>query len=461
MQNAESSQTRGPQGNRGPRGTGGRKGGPNRGQRTSSGRPSGFQPRRDGGKAGARGSGRTGPRDPNAADSNFSGRSRWEENGRKARRDDQGHRRSGRGFEVGKQQNRRFTRENSELGSEERRPFRSEDGSPTDGTERKTRPRLNDGRVRSFGSRPADPGRRSKGLTGPRQRRADVQTGHSGRGNRVGPMARDRRGNRSHPVSNQALEGQGAGSHPSVRDRGTRHRSTHEASVLQSGYDAAPDEPPTPADYDESMLPSAVRAELKGLSKENASVVGAHLLAVGELIDEDPALAYRHAEAARRRAARLPVIREVAAEAAYAAGEYAVALREFRALKRMSGSPDYLAVIADCERALGRPRAALDSLQEADMSTLSASQQIEAVIVEAGARADLGQREEAIRVLEQAIRSGNGPKLAQGRLRYAYAEMLIAANHIASAKEWLAAVANFDPDDQLGALERLAELEEI
>jgi hypothetical protein len=35
------------------------------------------------------------------------------------------------------------------------------------------------------------------------------------------------------------------------------------------------------------------------------------------LIDEDPELAYRHAEAARRRAARLPVVREAAAETAY------------------------------------------------------------------------------------------------------------------------------------------------
>lgn len=238
-----------------------------------------------------------------------------------------------------------------------------------------------------------------------------------------------------------------------------RPRRRDEPERVRPGLGAATDEPPTPADFDEALLPAAVKAELKGLSRETADIVGAHLVAAGELIDENPELAYRHAEAARRRAARLPIVREAAAEAAYAAGEYAAALREFRALRRMLGSVDYLAVIADCERALGRPRAALDTLREADPATLSANQRIEALIVEAGARSDLGQQGEAIRLLENAIQTTKGPKLALGRLRFAYAELLVAAGHTASAKEWLRAVANFDPDDELGASARLAELE--
>ena len=62
-----------------------------------------------------------------------------------------------------------------------------------------------------------------------------------------------------------------------------------------------------------------------------------HLVVAGQLIEDDPELAYAHAEAARRRAARLPIVREAAAETAYAAGRYAVALSEFRALRRMTG----------------------------------------------------------------------------------------------------------------------------
>lgn len=203
-----------------------------------------------------------------------------------------------------------------------------------------------------------------------------------------------------------------------------------------------------------------MKAELKSLPKELADIVGAHLVAAGELIDEDPELAYRHAEAARRRAARLPVVREAAAEAAYAAGEFAAALREFRALRRMSGSPDYIAVIADCERALGKPREALETLKSADPASLSPAQRIETLIVEAGARADMGQRDEALRLLENAIKQGKGPRLAQGRLRFAYAEFLIAAGQRKSAAEWLRAVAKFDLDNELGAIERLADLED-
>ncbi|MDO4716242.1 MAG: hypothetical protein Q4B08_01625, partial [Propionibacteriaceae bacterium] len=240
--------------------------------------------------------------------------------------------------------------------------------------------------------------------------------------------------------------------------RGDRHREDVEYS--RPGLAARADEPPTPEDFDESLLPPAVKAELKGLSRETAEKVGAHLIAAGELIDDNPELAYRHAEAARRRAARLPIVREAAAEAAYAAGEYAAALREFRALRRMLGSVDYLAVIADCERALGRPRAALEVIHETDLGALSAAQRIEVLIVEAGARSDLGQQEEAIRLLENGIRTLKGPRLALGRLRFAYAEFLIAAGHLASAKEWLEAVTKFDPDDELGATVRLAELNE-
>ena len=109
----------------------------------------------------------------------------------------------------------------------------------------------------------------------------------------------------------------------------------------------------------------SVRAELRGLPKDLAEIVAGHLVAAGRADRQRPELAYRHAEAARRRAARLPVVREAAAETAYAAGRFDVALSEFRALRRMTGSRDYLPVMADCERALGRPQAAIKLAKEA------------------------------------------------------------------------------------------------
>ncbi|MDN5762910.1 MAG: hypothetical protein L0H41_11405, partial [Microlunatus sp.] len=77
-----------------------------------------------------------------------------------------------------------------------------------------------------------------------------------------------------------------------------------------------------PSDLDIRDLPRPVQAELRGLPKDLAEVVGGHLVLAGRLIDDDPELAYRHAEAARRRAARHPGVREAPAARAYAAGVY-------------------------------------------------------------------------------------------------------------------------------------------
>ena len=163
------------------------------------------------------------------------------------------------------------------------------------------------------------------------------------------------------------------------------------------------DEPAVPEGVDIRTLHRAVRAELRGLPKDLAETVAGHLVMAGQLIDEDPELAYAHAEAARRRVARLPVAREAAAETAYAAGHYDVALSEFRALRRMTGTHDYLPVMADCERALGRPHNALKLAKEAERVELDPALRIEMIIVTAGARQDLGQDQEARRILERAV----------------------------------------------------------
>ena len=159
-----------------------------------------------------------------------------------------------------------------------------------------------------------------------------------------------------------------------------------------------------PADVDTRSLHRAVRAELRSLPKDLAEIVAGHLVLAGQLVDAEPELAYAHAEAARRRAARLPIVREAAAETAYAAGHYDVALSEFRALRRMTGTDDYLPVMADCERALGRPQNALKLAKESERRHLDPALRIEMTIVEAGARADLGQHPEARRILDRAVR---------------------------------------------------------
>ena len=76
---------------------------------------------------------------------------------------------------------------------------------------------------------------------------------------------------------------------------------------------------------------------------------------------------------------------EATAETAYAAGDWQTALTEYRALHRMGGSPDFVPVMADCERALGRPREALKLLRALDRSAIDPAMALEADIVEAGA----------------------------------------------------------------------------
>ena len=189
-----------------------------------------------------------------------------------------------------------------------------------------------------------------------------------------------------------------------LQRRGDRQRREVSGRTRRPEESARPglarrrNEPPIPEGVDSRSLHAAVRAELRSLPKELAEIVAAHLVVAGRLVDDDPELAYAHAEAARRRAARLPIVREAAAETAYAAGLYDVALTEFRALRRMTGTPDYLPVMADCERALGRPHNALKLAREADRAGLDPALRIEMIIVEAGARRDLGQDHESRRI---------------------------------------------------------------
>jgi tetratricopeptide (TPR) repeat protein len=211
-------------------------------------------------------------------------------------------------------------------------------------------------------------------------------------------------------------------------------------------------------------LDRAVRAELRSLPKDLAEIVAGHLLLAGELVDSDPEAAYAHAEAARRRAARLPIVREGAAETAYAAGKYDIALGEYRALRRMTGAADYLPVMADCERALGRPQQALRLLREAAGQPMDPASEIEATIVEAGARDDLGQTAEAARLLRAKI-SGLGQRQPTqmrfpiARLHYALADILLTLGRAEEAHVEFVRSAAYDDDGETDAQERVDELE--
>jgi len=192
-----------------------------------------------------------------------------------------------------------------------------------------------------------------------------------------------------------------------------------------------------------------------------AEVVGAYLMMAGQLIDEDPQAAYLHAEAARRRAARLPIAREATAETAYAAGLYEEALAQYRTLRRMNGSSDIVPVMVDCLRALGKYREALELAGQGMPEITDPSMRIELLIVTAGVRADMGQREEGMRLLRREIEhpTGRHPRGAQSRLLYAFSDLLAQAGDMENARRGFAQAASLDPEGATAALDRLDELD--
>jgi tetratricopeptide (TPR) repeat protein len=175
-------------------------------------------------------------------------------------------------------------------------------------------------------------------------------------------------------------------------------------------------------------------------------------------MDEAPDQALRHARAATAMAGRVGAVREANGLVAYVAGEWAEALAELRAARRITGEPDHLAVMADCERALGRPDRALAVAEDKDVARLDPAARIELLIVCSGARRDRGQLEAAAHMLE--IGSLTGPvKPWTGRLRYAYADALLALGREDEARHWFAAAAEADPDGETDAEDRLLELD--
>jgi tetratricopeptide (TPR) repeat protein len=198
-----------------------------------------------------------------------------------------------------------------------------------------------------------------------------------------------------------------------------------------------------------------VRRDLRGLSKEGADWVAAHLVAAGTLADDEPEEAWRHARAARARGGRIGVVRETVGLVAYRAGEWAEAIGELRAARRMGGGPGHLAVMADCERALGHPERAIELSRSAEADDLDPDAAAELSIVVAGARADLGQIDAALAHLE---RIGLDKAEEHPRLAYAYADLLLQAGRRPEALTWFIRSANSDVDEETDALDRVEAL---
>ena len=277
----------------------------------------------------------------------------------------------------------------SPSGADRRKSYPPRDGAkkpyvPRDGAKKPYVPR--DGERKSYPPRDG-----VKKPYAPRDGAKKPFAPRDGERNSYPPRDGERRPRQGHDGANRPQRGGTA-----REDRSDRQSRPDELRSVRAQFD----EPVVPDEVLATDLHPAARNQLKTLSKENADAVARHLAMASEVIDADPQLAHRHALAAARRAGRIAVVRETAAITAYAIGDYALALRELRTYRRISGSDDQIALMVDSERGVGRPDRALEVGRGVERESLAPAIRVELAIAMSGARLDLGETQAALQELE-------------------------------------------------------------
>jgi tetratricopeptide (TPR) repeat protein len=207
-------------------------------------------------------------------------------------------------------------------------------------------------------------------------------------------------------------------------------------------------------------LPSEVLDELRATVRPNAfnQAAGALAEAVLALADDDGEAAVGAARAAKRAAPRSAGAREVLGMALYRAGDFRAARTELAAAQRISGGVDLTAVLADVERALGRPERAIELFETVERRRMEPDTAAELLLVAASAYGDLGQPAAGVALIRRHARWPT--QLADHHLRVAYAEGALAAQagDTAGARKAFGLVTQADPAF-FDAAERLAALE--
>jgi hypothetical protein len=196
------------------------------------------------------------------------------------------------------------------------------------------------------------------------------------------------------------------------------------------------DDPEIPEGTNPKDLDRVAGNELKTLAKDNAEGVAQHLVLAARYIETDPELAHRHALSAARRAGRIGVVRETLAITAYAIGDFALALRELRTFRRITGRDDQLPMMVDSERGIGRPDRALELGRSVPRSSLPVPVQVELAIAMSGARLDLEQPDLALIELKIPQLNAKTAFSYSPALFAAYATVLEELGRDAEAEEW-------------------------
>ncbi|WP_081660141.1 tetratricopeptide repeat protein [Mycolicibacterium iranicum] len=273
-------------------------------------------------------------------------------------------------------------------------------------------------------------------------------------------MPQDNQGGRGDRRPNRASNGSGQRPRRDQRSapRFSGPNRARPAQPRPDSEDSRPSGPRIPPEIEARQLAPEIRGELTTLDKSTADIVARHLVAAGELLDEDPEAALEHARAARARSGRIAAVREAVGIAAYQCGDWAQALAELRAARRMGSRSPLLALIADCERGVGRPERAIELARSPEAAELTGDDADELRIVVAGARSDLGQHEQALALLSSPALDPSRSGQTSARLFYAYAETLLALGRKDEALQWFLHAAKADVEGVTDAEDRITEL---
>ncbi|WP_223841501.1 MULTISPECIES: tetratricopeptide repeat protein [unclassified Candidatus Sulfotelmatobacter] len=193
-------------------------------------------------------------------------------------------------------------------------------------------------------------------------------------------------------------------------------------------------------DIDEDVtgreIDKPTRRQLEALEPRNAERVAQHLVMAARYLEVDPEFALEHANAAVRKAGRIAAVREATGVAAYAAEDYALALKELRTHRRISGSEEHLPLMVDCQRALGKVDKALEEAQSSAVEKLDATGKVELAMVVSGIHADAGDSQAALEALQIPQLDKNRGFSYSPRLFRAYAEALRGVGRDKESLSW-------------------------
>ncbi len=139
-------------------------------------------------------------------------------------------------------------------------------------------------------------------------------------------------------------------------------------------------------------------------------------------------------------------MRELYGLTLYRLGEWRAAARELEVFRTLTGSAEQLPVLTDCYRALKRYDKVEELWKELAAASPSAEIVTEGRIVAAGALADRGELDRAIRFLEAGQKPPKRMRTHHIRLNYVLADLVERAGDIPRARQLFRRVADADPD---------------